>query len=68
MSTERPPDLISKLREQRLKDAVRRDLLFLLFAMMAYIIVGYVETHASDADIRLNIIQSASSLHHHSYE
>ena len=69
MSTERPPDLISKLREreQRLKDAVRRDLFFLLFAMMAYIIVGYVETHASDADIRLNIIQSASSLHHHSY-
>lgn len=65
MSTEQPPDLISKLREQRLKDAVRRDVFFLLFAMMAYAVVGYVETHASDAGIRLNIIQSASSLHHH---
>ena len=41
MSTERPPDLISKLREreQRLKDAVRRDLLFLLFAMMVIIVM-----------------------------
>ena len=53
---------IFKLRQERLRAAFRRDVIFLLFGAAAYSIVGYVETHASDADIRLNIIQSASLL------
>lgn len=45
------PD-ISNLRQQRFKAAVWRDVLFLVGGAMAYVIVGYVETHAAD-DIRL---------------
>ena len=48
---------ISKLRQQRLKVAVWRDVVFLVGGAIAYAIVGYVETHAADADIRLKSIQ-----------
>jgi len=43
---------LSKLRHERLKEAVRRDILFLFFVLLAYIIVAYVETHADDLQIR----------------
>ena len=54
------PDIgmdISKLRQQRLKVAIWRDVVFLVGGAIAYAIVGYVETHAADADIRLKSIQ-----------
>jgi hypothetical protein len=47
-------------RQQRLRKAVRRDVIFILAGAIACALVAYVETHASDADIRLNIIQTAS--------
>ena len=53
---------ISKLRHQRLKVAVWRDAVFLVGGAIAYAIVGYVETHAADADIRLKSIQLYSSI------
>lgn len=52
-----------KLRQQRLKDAVRRDALFLLGGAIAYFIVAFVETHAADDEIRLNnVMQSLSEI------
>ena len=42
----------NQLRHERLKEAVRRDLLFLFFVLLAYVIVAYVETHADDLQIR----------------
>ena len=45
-------NLSSRLRHERLKEAVRRDLLFIFFVLLAYIIVAYVETHADDLQIR----------------
>ena len=42
----------NQLRHERLKEAVRRDILFLFFVLLAYIIVAYVETHADDLQIR----------------
>ena len=53
---------ISKLRQQRLKVAIWRDAVFLVGGAIAYAIVGYVETHAADADIRLRSIQLYSSI------
>ena len=41
------------LRRQQLKNAVRRDVLFLVGGVIAYCIVAYVETYASDDEIRL---------------
>ena len=46
-----PLDL-SKLRQQRLKEAVRRDMIFILFVIVSYIVVAFVEKHASNPDIR----------------
>ena len=46
-----PLDL-SKLRHQRLKEAVRRDIIFILFVIVSYIVVAFVEKHASNPDIR----------------
>jgi len=40
------------LRHKRLKEAVQRDIIFLFFVLLAYIIVAYVETHADDLQIR----------------
>lgn len=48
---------ISKLRQQRFKVAVWRDIVFLVGGAIAFAIVGYVEQHAADADIRLNRIR-----------
>jgi len=48
---------ISKQRQQRLRVAVWRDVVFLVGGGIAYAIVGYVEQHAADADIRLKRIQ-----------
>ncbi|KAL7552416.1 hypothetical protein ACHAWF_015654 [Thalassiosira exigua] len=51
--------IILRLRQQRLRDAVRRDGAFLLAGAVAYFIVAYVETHASDHDIRLhNVVRT----------
>ena len=41
-------------RQERLRNAVRRDLIFILAGAIACALVAYVETHASDADGRLN--------------
>lgn len=38
--------------QQRLKQAIRRDVLFVTAGLIAYAIVAYVETHAADVDIR----------------
>eukprot|EP00804_Cyclotella_cryptica_P010205 CCRYP_013831-RF/>CCRYP_013831-RF protein AED:0.46 eAED:0.46 QI:0/0.33/0/1/0/0.25/4/0/332 len=46
---------------QRLKQAIRRDVLFLVAGAIAYFIVAYVETHAADAEIRTSLIRSMSS-------
>ena len=46
-----PLDL-SKLRQQRLKEAVRRDIIFILFVIVSYIVVAFVEKHASNPGIR----------------
>ena len=53
--------VILKLRQKRLNQAFRRDLLFLIIGALACLIVGYIETHASDIEIRPNIIRSALS-------
>lgn len=45
---------------QRLKHAIRRDALFLTAGFVAYAIVAYVETHASDATIRGNLMKLLS--------
>ena len=46
---------------RQLKNAVRRDVLFLVGGVIAYCIVAYVETYASDDEIRLkNVMQSLS--------
>ena len=47
------PDF-ERRRQQRLRKAVRRDLIFILAGAIACALVAYVETHASDADGRLN--------------
>ena len=47
-------------RQERLRNAVRRDLIFILAGAIACALVAYVETHASDADGRLNMIQTVS--------
>ena len=43
---------VSKLRRRRLKNAIRRDVLFLLAGAVAYFIVSYIETNASDHEMR----------------
>ena len=43
---------VSKLRRRRLKNAIRRDILFLLAGAVAYFIVSYIETNASDHEMR----------------
>ena len=52
---------IIKLRRQRLKQAIRRDVFFLLAGAAAYFIVAYVETHADDDEIRLNGVMKSLS-------
>ena len=49
---------------QRLKQAIRRDVVFLIAGIIAYAIVAYVETHAADAEIRGNFIPSFTTEHH----
>jgi hypothetical protein len=58
ISIKERPDF--ELRQQRLRKAIRRDLIFILAGAIACALVAYVETHASDADIRINLIQSPS--------
>lgn len=53
---------ISKLRQQRLKVAVWRDVVFLVGGAIAYAIVYYVETNAADADMRLKSVQLYKSV------
>jgi hypothetical protein len=53
--------ITSELHNKRLKQAIRRDVLFLTAGAIAYFIVAYVETHAADAEIRGNIIRSLST-------
>jgi len=50
------PDF-ERRRQQRLRKAVQRDLIFILAGAIACALVAYVEMHASDADGRLNVIQ-----------
>ena len=58
MTCQQHPSIdITKLRQQRLRVAVWRDVVFLVGGALAYAIVGYVEKHAADADIRLKRIQ-----------
>lgn len=57
-STHDRPDF--ELRQQRLRRAVRRDLIFVLVGAIACVLIAYVETNASDANVRLRIIQNAS--------
>jgi hypothetical protein len=42
----------------RLKQAIRRDILFLTAGIVAYAIVAFVETHAADVDIRGSFIKT----------
>ncbi|KAL3816371.1 hypothetical protein ACHAXA_000449 [Cyclostephanos tholiformis] len=58
-STQDRPDF--ELRQQRLRKSVRRDLIFILVGAIACVLVAYVETNASDADVRLHVIQTASN-------
>jgi hypothetical protein len=44
----------------RLKQAIRRDILFLTAGIIAYAIVAYVETHAADVEIRGSFIKTFS--------
>ncbi len=57
ISQQHPNIESSKQRRQRLKVAVFRDIVFLISGAMAFAIVGWVEKHAADADIRLRRIQ-----------
>lgn len=43
----------SQQRHQRLRKAVRRDIIFIVAGAIAFALVAYVETHASNADNRL---------------
>lgn len=53
---------MSKLRQQRVKVAVWRDVVFLVGGAIAYAIVYYVETNAADADMRLKSVQLYKSV------
>lgn len=53
-------NLPSTVHQQRLKQAIRRDVFFLIAGMAAYAIVAYVETHADDIEIRGNFVRSLS--------
>ena len=57
------PDF-ERRRRQRLRKAARRDLIFILAGAIACALVAYVETHASDANGRLNnvVIQETTVL------
>lgn len=60
-SEQREIQAIFRLRQKRLRDAIRRDALFLLGGALAYFIVAYVETYASDDEIRLKSIWQSLS-------
>lgn len=49
---------------KRLKQAIRRDVIFLIAGIIAYTIVAYVETHAANAEIRGNFSPSFSTNDH----
>lgn len=54
-------DLAPLEHQHRLRQAIRRDVLFLAAGLIAYAIVAYVETHAADIEIRGNFIKALSS-------
>eukprot|EP00581_Thalassiosira_minuscula_P005929 CAMPEP_0183747990 /NCGR_PEP_ID=MMETSP0737-20130205/67540_1 /TAXON_ID=385413 /ORGANISM="Thalassiosira miniscula, Strain CCMP1093" /LENGTH=340 /DNA_ID=CAMNT_0025983707 /DNA_START=245 /DNA_END=1267 /DNA_ORIENTATION=+ len=59
MTNNRQVPALFKIHQQRLKYAILRDVMFLLAGAIAYAIVAYVETHASDDEIRV-IYRSSS--------
>jgi len=56
----RIPAVFKLLRQPRLKEAIRRDVVFLLAGALAACIVGYIETHASDDEIRFRDVVNRS--------